>query len=182
MTSKPVTTKSFGVEISATFHLEKDQVKVELTATNTNAAPVFLTDFSFNPVTGKELDNALVVELVPPSTAVLTRRLLPLPPGASWARPPTVYVNKIGPQEVHKNILRAPTPLRVQNAKGQAPDVDCNKVRFEVSVLFDAPELRAKPISYQGKSWYELSATPAINAQKVIAVETTEIKVAVISV
>jgi hypothetical protein len=181
MTSKPVTTKAFGVELTATFHTDKDRVSVDISITNVSDKVLYISDFSTDVTTGKEFESSLVVEYEPLATAILTRRVFPLPPNTNFGRPPTVSLNRIGPGKTHKNTLQANAPLRVQGAQQKEPDVECLVVRLEIGVIAELPDIRPKASTYQGKTWYELGVAVAYASQKIVKVETSELKVPLVT-
>jgi hypothetical protein len=170
-TSKEATVKADGVQVKATFHGGQDHIKVDIAVTNEGQASVYVTDFAIEVAAGAthlQFDR-LSVAYEPPNTAVLASRLFPLDPNARWAHPPSAYATKVAPNETYRSTLSAPVPLRVQGAQQQEPDVECTRIRFELGVIPESPDLDPKPMTIAGK--FRLS-TPAWKHQKVLAVET----------
>jgi hypothetical protein len=171
MISKEMTTKADSVEMKATFHVQPDRVEVDFVVTNAGPTNIYLTDFDFDSDTnGSRLRlDRLPVHYEPPNTAVLVSRLLPLNPNAKLLQPPAAYATKVAPGETYRTSLSAPIPLRIQGARQQEPDVECTRIRVELGVIPESPDLDPKPMTIAGK--FRLG-TPAWKHQKVLAVET----------
>jgi len=191
MTSKQVTAKSDGVELKATFHTSKERVVVDFEVTNSGHASVYLTDVTLDPKTGGLKPDALWVDYVAPDTAVLWSHLVKLDPTRTWAHPPSAYVTRVAPGETYKNTVGAPAPLRVQGVQPQVgpngePNgwlgtvVECARIRFDLGVISDSPELDAQAMTVAGKAMYKLGPA-AFRHQKVVSVETHDLPVPLIT-
>lgn len=168
-----VTAGSDGVELKATVQQRNDGVEVNLAITNASQVSVYVTDFALEVKregTSVRLDR-LSVGYVAPDTVILASRLFALEPNVRWVHPPNAYVTKVAPNMTYRSTLHAPIPLRVDGAQLQAPDVECSRIRFELGMIPDSPELTPVAMTIDSKAVYRLS-TAAWRLQKVLAVET----------
>lgn len=179
-TSKEMMAKADGVEVKATFHSRPDRFEVEFAVTNNSPASIYLIDFDFDSNGGGSslrLDR-LQSQYEAPGTAVLVSRLFPLLPGVTWMQPPSTYGTKVAAGSTYRSALSATVPLRAKGAVLPTADVECSRIRFELGVIPESPDLNPKAMTIPGK--YRLS-TPAWQHQKVLAVETDELTVPMVT-
>jgi len=169
-TSKEMIAKADGVEIKAMFHSRADRVEVEFAVTNDSPANIYLIDFDFDSDgAGSRLRlDRLQAQFEAPDMAVLVSRLFPLAPGTTRMQPPTAYGTKVAAGSTYRSALSATVPLRAKGAVLPTADVECSRIRFELGMIPESPDLNPKPMAIPGK--YRLS-TAAWRLQKVLAVE-----------
>lgn len=180
MTSNTMTATLDGLALRAVISTSKDQVSVELTLTNGGGVNVYVPDVALDPQTNGLREHVLGVQFEPPGTAVLSARLFPLDPKIRHAHPPVAYTTRLAPGETYKKTLSAKAPLRAAGAQGEAPDIECAHVRFELGLIPEAAGLDPQSMTVEGKVVYRLR-TAAYRLQKVMTVETGALKVPLVT-
>jgi len=159
------------VSLKARFQQSPERLDIPFTLTNNRTEPIYLIDVAFRVgKAGVEVrPDHLMVAFEPPTTAILSSKLLPIDPSIQWATPPVVYATRIAPNESYQNTLGKPLPMRPEGDKprvgedgapvGPAPrTVTCRRLVFELGVIPDAPELQATPEMLAGRPVYRLNA------------------------
>lgn len=151
-------TLGLAITLSVTYELTPDMLVVTYTVINGSPGPIYVFDKSYRvtPDGVVPREGALLVSLEAPDTVVLASKLLPIPPGTTFATPPTAWGTLIKAGERLTGKASLPLPLKFDPAAEETKEKVFSLVRFELGYVADCVELAAKPTSL--KNVFELAA------------------------
>jgi hypothetical protein len=150
-------TLGLAITLSVTYEITPETIFVTYTAMNTGQQSVYLFDKSYK-ATAEGIaprDDILLTSFETPDTLVLASKLLPIPPGRTFATPPTALGTLVKPGEKVTAKVRVAVPIHFDKNVTDPKEVVCHQVRFELGYVADAPDLAAKPTNL--KQVFELS-------------------------
>jgi hypothetical protein len=162
------------VAFEASASLTAGALQIDYRIANRSRSAVYVVDlFVRAGPNGPELRSDMAtIGFAPPSTAIVARRCA-LPENTIFAMPPRFYATRIDPGARHRGTLHAALPLRlhrVRPSNDPARILTCTKLRIELPVVAERPELGAIGEAIGERTAYSLAAA-ACDRSATLAVE-----------
>jgi hypothetical protein len=138
-----------NLQMAARFSVIADRLEIDYSVHNSSHTNVYLLD------TAVLIDSRGAttvgpakprVEYIQPNFVVLSDKLFPLPPGTMTAVPPSAYGELLAAGAAKRTRVEFPMPIRERSAARAGPteEVSCDRIRFVIGAVSDAPELHAR--------------------------------------